>query len=153
MNHISRFIKDASVLVLCAIGICSASITTAKHSIWWTPDLGLASLTDVNSALSKPVFVNGEPASAVLVNDSQQKTVTTCSQYLDAIKQNMYAPNELGLDTPFINRCYALSYLESVQNADQSFIESTWADDALNRLPPFDIFVEASLAEKAAEAR
>ena len=153
MNRLISFIKDASVLVVCAIGICSASTPTAETSVWWTPDIGLTSLTDLDSALSRPVLVNGKPVSAVLVNDSQQKTVTTCREFLDAINQNMYSPDERGLDFPFINRCYALSYLRSAQNSKQSFIESSWADDALNRLPPFLVFVEASLAQKADEAR
>jgi hypothetical protein len=154
MNEDNRsFCKLGFLLVLCAAGVCLARQSSSVPSVWWAPDLQLTSLSDVDQALTLPLTSDGKQASVTLRNDSQQKTVETCAQYLEAIDQGLYPANEQGSDTPFVNRCYALRYLKSAQQPHQSFIEANWGSDVLSRLPPFEVFAEASTAAKANEAR
>jgi hypothetical protein len=137
----------------CAVATCVAAGPSDEGIIWWAPDLHLVSLADISKALSEPVLNKGNEVSAELSNGSESRTVRNCSEYLAAIDLKMFPSNELGFDTPFIERCYALRYLSHVSPAKESYIETTWSSSALKVLPPFDIFVEAAQEAKAAEAR
>jgi hypothetical protein len=153
MKLTSRLLQGASVLLVFATYTCAAFISKSTNSVWWTPKLYVLSLDEVDSALSKPVLTNGKPASVVLVNGANQKTVKTCSQYLDAIRQGMNYPYPNGMDFPFVERCYALMYLRSAQDSSKSFLASQWTEDVLDRLPPFRVGVESDLEAKADAAR
>jgi hypothetical protein len=135
-----------------------AATVTAKGAssaggVWWSPELHLASLADVPSALSEPVSKEGKEVSVQLSNGAQHKTVKNCSEYLKAVDLRMAPSNMLGLDTPFIQRCYALRVLQHVNEAKEDYLGGGWGPDALDRLPPFAIFVEASLSGKVSKAR
>ena len=149
-----RLLRSASVLIVFAMGVCIASISATTNSVWWTPKLHLASLNDIGSALSQPVLVNGQPVTLMFANGANQKIVTTCSEYLEAIRQRMYPKNpRVGIDFPFVDRCYALMYLQSADVSSKSFLASRWTDDVLYRLPPFRVGVESDLEAKADAAR
>ena len=140
-------------LTLCALVSQAQTPTKAQQDIWWTPDLTLPSLAHVPEALSTPVTIGGKSIQVTLVNGSVKRTVHTCTDYLNAVAQTLAPMDDKGGDTAFVERCYPLQYLNAAQPATESFVGPTWGNDALQHLPPFDIFVEASLAAKADRAR
>ncbi len=120
---------------------------------WWTVDLHLTTLSEIPEALSAPILRGGKPTQVTLVRGTRQRVASTCKEYLSAVAQKFAPYDDKGGETPFVERCYPLTYLRRAQAATESFVEPHWGPDALRRLPPFDLFVEASLAARAAEAR
>jgi hypothetical protein len=140
-------------LAFCTVVSLAQAPAKGGQDVWWSPDLKLSSLSEVPEALSSPVTVGGKTVQVTLVNGSTKRAVQTCTEYLDAVAQKLAPMDDKGDDTPFVERCYPLNYLRGARSATKSFVQPRWGDDALQRLPPFDIFVEASLAAKADRAR
>ena len=143
------------VLSLTLAALLALAQGASKTSIapWWTVDLHLTTLLEIPEALSAPVLREGKPTQVTLVRGTRQRVASTCTGYLSAVAQKFAPYDDKGGETPFVERCYPLTYLRKAQAATESFVEPQWEPDALRRLPPFDIFAEASLAAKAAEAR
>lgn len=130
-----------------------ADDSVGNGGIWWSPDLQLSSLVDLPAALSAPVTKEGQPVRLELRNGAAHKTVTNCSEYLEAVDLKMAPSNPLGLDTPYIERCYGLRSLQHAGKPTKDYLGAQWDADSLDRLPPLTVFVEASLSARAAQAR
>jgi hypothetical protein len=156
------------VLVIGGMFFISLMAHAQELRIQWSPELRLSSLDNIGQALATLVVVRGEPKKVLLrkggslekisgsytwVGGSTKET-DNCNDYLAATAAGFRAADNSVDDGPFVERCYALLYLEHVQPARISYFDGGgWSQGSLNMLPPIVMGVERELEEKAAEAR
>ena len=113
-------------------------IPAEDSSVWWSPDLGISASEQAKAALNQPVLLS-EGAPLTLHKAGEEKTVGTCSEYLNAKTEGFGATNnfDYSQEGRFIQRCYALRVLENVEPARLNFLgDEGWTRAMAEALPP-----------------
>jgi hypothetical protein len=150
-----KFVKTRCFLLT----ICSLALTGASHAqdtaIAWSPDLKLSSLADIPQKMAEPLNPGQPGLNLSNANGKILRMVTTCNEFLEAVAEDYSPANNLEVkrESWYVQACYALRDLQTARTPMESnLLPDGWSTDALDKLPPLDVFGEQSVVDAAQKA-